>query len=234
MSNAEAKAGMHRDPNRLASGTFDVLVVGAGIYGVWTAFDAAQRGLSVALIDQDDFGSATSANSQRIIHGGLRYLQHADLKRMRESVRERSNLFRMAPHLSLPQPFLVPTYPGMTPQNKLAMRVALKLNDLISWDRNRGVTSRSASPAVASFPEKNAWLWRQDWMRVSRVALFSTTARSSIPNGSTLQWSAPQCNAAPWPVIISRQFVLFAKNNTSKALKQSTRSMANPFPFELE
>jgi glycerol-3-phosphate dehydrogenase len=154
VSDAEAKREMHRDPKRLASGTFDVLVVGAGIYGAWTAFDAAQRGLSVALIDQDDFGNATSANSQRIIHGGLRYLQHADLKRMRESIRERANLFRMAPHLSLPQPFLVPTYPGITPQNKLAMRVALKLNDLISWDRNRGVTSSKRLPPSRIIPRK--------------------------------------------------------------------------------
>jgi glycerol-3-phosphate dehydrogenase len=153
-SDADAMGKMHRDPKRLGSGTFDVLVIGAGIYGVWAAFDAAQRGLSVALIDQDDFGSATSANSQRIIHGGFRYLQHADLKRMRESIRERANLFRMAPHLSLPQAFLVPTYPGITPQNKLAMRVALKLNDLIGWDRNRGVTSSKRLPPGRIIPRE--------------------------------------------------------------------------------
>ena len=131
---------MQRDPHPLTSRTFDVLVIGAGIYGAWTTLDAVKRGLSVALIDQGDFGGATSANSQRILHGGLRYLQHADLRRMRESIRERSILLRIAPHLCIPQAFVVPTFRGFTAQSKMAMRIALKLNDWISFDRNRGVS----------------------------------------------------------------------------------------------
>src|SRR5262245_32981492 len=138
---------MKREADRLACQTFDLLVIGAGIYGAWATLAAARRGLSVALIDQNDFGSATSANSQRILHGGLRYLQQGDFKRMRESIRERSHVLRMAPHLSCRQPFLVPTYRGLKAQNKLMMRVALKLNDWISFDRNRGLTlSRQLPP----------------------------------------------------------------------------------------
>ena len=80
---------MHRDLSQLTAGTFDVLVVGGGIYGLAIAYDAAQRGLSVALIDRGDFGSGSSFNHLRTIHGGLRYLQTLDLSRARESVRER-------------------------------------------------------------------------------------------------------------------------------------------------
>ena len=69
--------------------TFDVLVVGGGIYGLTIAYDAAQRGLSVALVERDDFGSGASFNHLRTIHGGLRYLQTLDLGRARESIRER-------------------------------------------------------------------------------------------------------------------------------------------------
>src|SRR5205085_4953508 len=86
-----------RDLSRLAARTFDVLVVGGGIYGLTTAYDAAQRGLSVALVERSDFGAATSFNHLKTIHGGLRYLQSADLGRMRESIRERRTFARIAP-----------------------------------------------------------------------------------------------------------------------------------------
>lgn len=124
--------------SRLGQETFDVLVVGAGVYGAWVALDAAQRGLKVALVDRADFGAATSANSQRILHGGFRYLQHADFKRMRESIRERSTVMRRMPHLCEPQGFLVPTTPRGV-QRKMLMRIALKMNDWVSHDRNRGL-----------------------------------------------------------------------------------------------
>jgi glycerol-3-phosphate dehydrogenase len=133
-----AEPALTRDPDRLASTRFDLAVVGGGIYGVWAALDAAQRGLSVALLEQNDFGSGASANSQRVVHGGLRYLQHGDLKRMRESIRERSTLLRAAGHLVRPMPFLVPTY-GLGLRGRPAMFTAMKLNDAISADRNRGL-----------------------------------------------------------------------------------------------
>ncbi|MDZ7344654.1 MAG: FAD-dependent oxidoreductase, partial [candidate division KSB1 bacterium] len=68
---------MKRNLTALADTHYDVLIIGGGIYGVWTAWDAAQRGLSVALVEKGDFGGATSSNSLKIMHGGLRYLQHA-------------------------------------------------------------------------------------------------------------------------------------------------------------
>jgi glycerol-3-phosphate dehydrogenase len=136
---------LERDPDRLASTDFDLVVVGGGIYGVWAALDAAQRGLKVAMLEQNDFGSGASANSQRVVHGGLRYLQHADFKRMRESIRERSNLLRLAGHLVEPMPFIVPTY-GLGMRGRLALFTAMKLNDLISADRNHGLADSRQLP----------------------------------------------------------------------------------------
>jgi glycerol-3-phosphate dehydrogenase len=153
-------SSLRRDLERLKQQEFDVLVVGAGIYGAWATLDAARRGLSVALVDQKDFGHATSANSQRIVHGGLRYLQHGDLKRMRESIRERSTLLRVAPHLVRPMPFLVPAE-GHGLRSRLVLSSAVRVNDLLSCDRNRGLPvsrrlprSDSLSPEsmLASFP----------------------------------------------------------------------------------
>src|ERR687894_2810306 len=120
---------MRRDIPRLADTPFDLLVVGAGIFGACAAWDASLRGLSVAVVDQGDFGAGTSANSLRIIHGGLRYLARGDLPRMRESIRERSTLLRIAPGLVEPLPVLIPTY-GRGLRGRPAMRLALVLNEL--------------------------------------------------------------------------------------------------------
>src|SRR5712691_12635671 len=99
-----------RDLDRLTGPEFDVLVVGGGIYGLAIAYDAALRGLSVALVERDDFGSGTSFNHLRTIHGGLRYLQSLNVARARESVRERRTGARRAPQCVQPMPFAVPLY----------------------------------------------------------------------------------------------------------------------------
>src|SRR5437016_789663 len=97
-----------RDLDRLTGRTFDVLVVGGGIYGLFVAYDAALRGLSVALVERDDFGSGASFNHLRTIHGGLRYLQSFDIGRARESMHERAALARIAPHAVKPLAFALP------------------------------------------------------------------------------------------------------------------------------
>src|SRR6202011_133151 len=99
---------MIRDVDRLTAATFDILVVGGGIYGLTIAYDAAQRGLSVALVERDDFGSGASFNHLRTIHGGLRYLQTLDVGRARESVRERRTLAHIAPDGVRPLGFVLP------------------------------------------------------------------------------------------------------------------------------
>src|SRR3954470_4791803 len=111
---------MTRDLDRLTAQTFDVLVVGGGIYGLTIAYDAAQRGLSVALVERNDFGSGTTFNHLRTIHGGLRYLQTLDIARARESIRERRTLAHIAPWAVRPVPFVLPLQRSLT-RGPLAM-----------------------------------------------------------------------------------------------------------------
>jgi len=129
---------MQRDLRRLADTRFDVIVVGAGFYGVTTAWDAAQRGLSVAIIDKDDFGAATSFNNLKTLHGGLRSLQEVNFNQMRLFIRERRALARILPHLVRPLPFVVPTTRNPK-RSTLAMRLALAISDAVARDRNDGL-----------------------------------------------------------------------------------------------
>jgi len=136
---------MKRDLKQLAEGSFDLLILGGGIYGAAAAWEAASRGLSVAMIDRGDFGCATSSNSLKIIHGGLRYLQHADLVRMRESIIERRTVMRIAPHLIRVFPCLMPTY-GHQIKGPEVMTIAMLMNDVLSCDRNRGLENGRRLP----------------------------------------------------------------------------------------
>jgi glycerol-3-phosphate dehydrogenase len=129
---------MKRDLSAMDGKLFDIVVVGAGIYGACVARDAANRGLSVALIDRGDFGNATSHNSLKLIHGGIRYIQHLDFRRMRQSVNERRVWLTTAPHLVRPLKFVTPTY-GHTTRGPEAFWVAMKIHELVGADRNRGV-----------------------------------------------------------------------------------------------
>lgn len=131
-------AGMTRDLTRLTASRFDVLVIGGGIHGLFAAYDAASRGLSVALIDCGDFGGGISFNHQRTLHGGLRALQSGHLRKCREQIRERGTWARIAPHLVRPLPFLIGTYRG-TRRSRIAVRAGFKAYDLIGRDRNRAV-----------------------------------------------------------------------------------------------
>lgn len=99
-----------RDLAGLRAQRFDLLVIGGGIYGAWAALDAAQRGLKVALIEQDDWGSGTSQSSSKLIHGGLRYLEHYKFGLVQHSLRERRILSRIAPHLVRPLDFMLPVF----------------------------------------------------------------------------------------------------------------------------
>jgi glycerol-3-phosphate dehydrogenase len=120
----------------LANRSFDVLVIGGGIGAACAAWDAALRGLSVALVERLDFGAGTSAQSFKMLHGGIRYLQHLDIVRLRESCGERGAFLRIAPHLTRPLPIVVPTY-GLGMQSRWLFGAALVVLELGSFDRNR-------------------------------------------------------------------------------------------------
>src|SRR3989337_1181634 len=125
---------MKRDIAQLTNKVYDLVIIGGGIYGAAAAWDASSRGLSVALLEKEDFGSKDSSNSQKTIHGGLRYIQHGDIGRMRESICERKILMQIAPHLVHPMPCLIPTYGQFT---RSIMPLVLKIYDLVSFDRNK-------------------------------------------------------------------------------------------------
>ncbi|MGR8940843.1 MAG: glycerol-3-phosphate dehydrogenase/oxidase [Gammaproteobacteria bacterium] len=106
------EAVMTRDFSRIDGRTFDLLVCGGGIYGAWTAYDAARRGLNTALVDQADWAGATSSASSKLIHGGLRYLETFDFGLVRKTLAERRMLLACAPHRVRPLRFGVPVFRG--------------------------------------------------------------------------------------------------------------------------
>ena len=119
------------------SGTaFDAVVVGAGVNGCGVARDAAMRGLRVLLLDKGDIAAGTTAASTRLIHGGLRYLEHGEVGLVRESLRERETLLRVvAPHLVRPLPMLVPVYAGRR-RGTLTIRAGMLAYDLLSASKS--------------------------------------------------------------------------------------------------
>lgn len=190
---------MIRDPDELAARTFDVLVIGGGVYGLTIAYDAAQRGLLVALIERDDFGCGASFNHLRTIHGGLRYLQSLDFARARESVRERRTMARIAPHAIRPLPFALPLYRSFT-RGKLAMRLGFVLDRFLSAGKNRGVPPShrlrggrvySRTAAIQGFPGlkrqalTGAAVW-YDYLTVEPDRLTFSWAKAAVGHGAVL------------------------------------------------
>jgi len=131
---------------RMAEEKFDVLVIGGGITGAGIALDAATRGLSVALVEKDDFAAGTSGRSSRLVHGGLRYLEHGEFGLVRESLRERSILFRLAPHLVRP----VPLYMLAAGRRRRARyRAGLTGYEMLAAGRNIGYHQAVSAGRVA-------------------------------------------------------------------------------------
>src|SRR6059036_656928 len=124
----------------LADADYDVVIIGGGIAGAGAARDLALRGVSVALLDKGDFGSGTTSKSSKLVHGGLRYLELFDFALVRESLRERETLGRLAPHLVKPLPFLVPVYRESS-RSLIKVRLGLKLYD---WLTPGGIASATA------------------------------------------------------------------------------------------
>ena len=112
---------------------FDLLIVGGGIYGAWTALEASLQGYRVALVERGAWASGTSRASSKLIHGGLRYLEHGDVGLVRKSLRERARLLRLAPHRVRPIRFLIP----VTRHGRLSrwrLELGLHLYDALAGD----------------------------------------------------------------------------------------------------
>jgi glycerol-3-phosphate dehydrogenase len=170
---------------RMAQDRFDVLVIGGGITGTGIALDAAARGFSVALIEKDDFASGTSGRSARLVHGGLRYLEHREFGLVRESLRERGILFRLAPHLVRPVPMYM-----LADDLRSRARYGLGLTayDLLAAGRNIGFHHsvgaeqvRRAFPGVRAAPG-----WRYYECQTDDARLTVEVARTAQAFGAVL------------------------------------------------
>ncbi len=144
MSNTSA---LSRKENiqKLTTTLYDLLVIGGGITGAGIALDAASRGLSVALIEQEDFASGTSSKSTKLIHGGLRYLKQFEVALVREVGQERAIVHKLAPHLVIPEKMLLPFTKGGT-FGYWTTSAALKVYDMlagVSGDDKRVMLSKS-------------------------------------------------------------------------------------------
>ncbi|MFZ5523856.1 MAG: glycerol-3-phosphate dehydrogenase/oxidase [Pseudomonadota bacterium] len=122
---------MRRDFSSLAGRQFDLLICGGGIYGAWVAYDAALRGLRVAIVEQGDWACATSSASSKLIHGGLRYLETYDFKLVRKALAERRRLLEAAPHRVWPLRFGVPVYADSR-IGMLLLKAGLMLYDFLA------------------------------------------------------------------------------------------------------
>ena len=140
---------LHRRPELAAARTYDLAIVGGGIYGAALALEASRRGLSTLLLERGDFGGATTWNSLRIVHGGLRYLQGLDLPRFRESMGERRWLLSAFPDLVEPLACLMPLYApprGGALRRPAAFRAALAANAWLGRRGNDGLAADRRLP----------------------------------------------------------------------------------------
>ena len=171
----------------MSAGTLDLLVIGGGINGVGIARDAAGRGLKVALVERGDLASATSGWSSKLIHGGLRYLEHYEFRLVREALREREVLLRLAPHIIRPLLFVLPHDAGMRP-------VWMIRAGLFLYDNLGGRITLPGSKSVA-FPHleygagfkadiRNAFVYSD--CRVDDARLTVLTAMSARDKGAAI------------------------------------------------
>jgi glycerol-3-phosphate dehydrogenase len=180
---------------RLGDGTFDVLVVGGGITGAGVALDAASRGLSVALVERDDFAAGTSSKSSKLVHGGLRYLQNGDVRLVYEALRERQRLLGNAPHLVRVLPFLIPVFEGkggiIPKQVARALGSAMWMYDLTGGLRIGKLHKRlRRDAALAHMPtldDRLAWAYLYYDAQADDARLTLTVARTAaLDHGATV------------------------------------------------
>mgnify|MGYP000418333717 CR=1 FL=1 len=166
---------------------FDVAVLGGGINGAGIARDAAGRGLSVVLFEKDDLGGGTSANSTKLIHGGLRYLEHYEFRLVREALIEREILLGIAPHIIWPLRFVLPHHPGLRPA--WLLRLGLFLYDHLGGRKALPATRRidlTQSPLGAPLSPGHAigFEYSDCWVEDSRLVLLN--AKDAAERGASI------------------------------------------------
>ena len=164
---------------------FDLLIIGGGINGVGIARDASGRGLRVALCEMDDLGSATSSASTKLIHGGLRYLEHFEFRLVREALAEREVLLAIAPHIVRPMRFVMPHAPGLRPAWMLRAGLFLydRLSRRVTLPASHAVDLPTSPYGVALKPEfRRGFVYSDCWVDDSRLVV--ANARDAADHGA--------------------------------------------------
>lgn len=166
---------------------FDIFVIGGGVNGCGIARDAAGRGYSVYLAEMDDLASGTSSAATKLIHGGVRYLEHYEFRLVRESLEERETLWAMAPHIIWPLRFILPHYKGLRP--KWMLRAGLFLYDYIGGRKKLPATKTlnlrkdvAGAPLRANFG--TAFEYSDCWVNDARLVVL--TARDAADKGAVI------------------------------------------------
>ena len=198
--------------------TFDLFVVGGGINGVGVAVDAAGRGLNVGLCEMGDLAGATSSSSSKLIHGGLRYLEHYEFRLVKEALAEREVLLNLAPHITSPMRFCLPHRPQLRPA--WMIRAGLFLYDHLSSRTTlpgcRGVRFDTQSPLKSAFVR--GFEYSDAWVDDARLVVLN--AVSLRERGGQVYVRTKACSAirvdGRWRIklqdqITGREFVVTAK-----------------------
>lgn len=191
---------IERNPQQASQRPYDLIVIGGGVYGICLALEATRHRLRPLLLERDDFGGATSWNSLRIVHGGLRYLQRLDLHRFRESVAERSWFLRWFPEVVKPLPCLMPLY-GQGLRRPSVMRRALGCNDRLvhRWAPDSPLPRGrvlDAGETIAQFPSverrglRGAALWYDALMTRPRRLVIELLRWACSRGASALNYTA--------------------------------------------
>ena len=162
--------------NNESEKTVDVLVVGGGVNGVGVALDAAGRGLSVALCEKGDLGGATSSSSSKLIHGGLRYLEHYEFRLVKEALAEREVLLKKAPHIMWPLRFRLPHQKHLRPA--WMIRIGLFMYDSLAkrnmLPRSRKLSTTSESPLISDIT--TCFEYSDGWVDDARLVVLNALA----------------------------------------------------------
>ena len=199
---------------------FDVLIVGGGVNGAGIAMDAAGRGLKVALCEMYDLGASTSSNSSKLIHGGLRYLEHYEFRLVKEALAERETLLRNAPHIMWPLRFILPHRPHLRPT--WMIRIGLFLYDSLAKREtlraSEGVRFDEKSPLKQEITK--GFIYSDGWVDDARLVIFC--ALSAQEHGATILPRTKVISASRedefWVVELKDQLTGSVSSVRSKAL----------------
>ncbi len=210
---------------------FDLFVVGGGINGTGIAADAAGRGLSVGLCEMGDLAHATSSSSSKLIHGGLRYLEHYEFRLVKEALTEREVLLKIAPHLVTPMRFQMPHRPHLRPA--WLIRIGLFLYDNLGKREtllgSKGVKYGTDSPLKADITK--GFEYSDCWVDDARLVV--TNALSAQENGASI-FARTRCTSAKrvenqWHIALEDQVTKEIHNITAKALVNAAGPWVSSF-----